>query len=58
MWTRFLDDDDEDENPFVDVSESVEAERAKTTLLPRRHAKKDKATPKVEYKRARPVLVR
>lgn len=42
-----LDDDDEDENPFVDVSESVEAERAKTTLLPRRHAKKDKATPKL-----------
>lgn len=42
-----LDDDDEVENPFVDVSESVEAERAKTTLLPRRHAKKDKATPKL-----------
>ena len=42
-----LDDDDEDENPFVDVSESVEAERAKTTLLPRRHAKKGKAAPKL-----------
>ena len=42
-----LDDDDEDENPFVDVSESVEVERAKTTLLPRRHAKKGKAAPKL-----------
>lgn len=42
-----LDDDDEDEDPFVDVSESVEAERAKTTLLPRRHAKKGKAAPKL-----------
>ena len=42
-----LDDDDEDENPFVDVSEAVEAERAKTTLLPRRHAKKGKAAPKL-----------
>lgn len=42
-----LDDDDEDENPFVDVSESVETERAKTTLLPRRHAKKGKAAPKL-----------
>lgn len=42
-----LDDDDEDENPFVDVSESVEAERAKTKLLPRRHAKKGKAAPKL-----------
>lgn len=42
-----LDDDDEDENPFVDVSESVEAERAKTMLLPRRHAKKGKAAPKL-----------
>lgn len=42
-----LDDDDEDENPFVDVSESVEAERAKTTLLPRRHAEKGKAAPKL-----------
>lgn len=42
-----LDDDDEDENPFVDVFESVEAERAKTTLLPRRHAKKGKAAPKL-----------
>lgn len=39
-----LDDDDEDENPFVDVSESVEVERAKTTLLPRRHAKRDQVT--------------
>ena len=39
-----LDDDDEDENPFVDVSESVETERAKTTLLPRRHAKHDQVT--------------
>lgn len=42
-----LDDDDEDEDPFVDVSEAVEAERAKTTLLPRRHAKKGKAVPKL-----------
>ena len=42
-----LDDDDEDEDPFVDVSDAVEAERAKTTLLPRRHAKKSKATPKL-----------
>ena len=40
-------DDDEDDDPFVDVSESVEAERAKTTLLPRRHAKKGKAVPKL-----------
>lgn len=42
-----LDDDDEDEDPFVDVSDVVEAERAKTTLLPRRHAKKGKAAPKL-----------
>ncbi|MBN2944668.1 MAG: DNA translocase FtsK 4TM domain-containing protein [Collinsella sp.] len=42
-----LDDDDEDEDPFVDVSDVVEAERAKTTLLPRRHAKKSKAAPKL-----------
>lgn len=42
-----LDDDDEDDDPFVDVSEAVEAERAKTTLLPRRHAKKGKAAPKL-----------
>lgn len=40
-------DDDEDEDPFVDVSEAVEAERAKTTLLPRSHAKKGKAVPKL-----------
>ncbi len=40
-------DDDEDDDPFVDVSESVEAERAKTTLLPRRHAKKGKDAPKL-----------
>lgn len=40
-------DDDEDDDPFVDVSETVEAERAKTTLLPRRHTKKGKATPKL-----------
>lgn len=40
-------DDDEDDDPFVDVSEAVEAERAKTTLLPRRHAKKGKAAPKL-----------
>lgn len=40
-------DDDEDDDPFVDVSESVEAERAKTTLLPRRHAKKGKTVPKL-----------
>ena len=42
-----LDDDDEDEDPFVDVSDAVEAERAKTTLLPRRHAKKGKIAPKL-----------
>ncbi len=42
-----LDDDDEDEDPFVDVFDAVEAERAKTTLLPRRHAKKGKAAPKL-----------
>lgn len=42
-----LDDDDEDEDPFVDVFDAVEAERAKTTLLPRRHVKKGKATPKL-----------
>lgn len=42
-----LDDEDEDEDPFVDVSDAVEAERAKTTLLPLRHAKKSKATPKL-----------
>lgn len=40
-------DDNEDDDPFVDVSESVEAERAKTTLLPRRHVKKGKAAPKL-----------
>ena len=40
-------DDDEDDDPFVDVSEAVEAERAKTTLLPHRHAKKGKAAPKL-----------
>lgn len=42
-----LDDDDEDDDPFVDVSEAVEAERAKTTLLPRRHAKHGKSVPKL-----------
>ena len=42
-----LDDDDEDDDPFVDVSEAVEAERAKTTLLPRRHAKQGKSAPKL-----------
>jgi len=42
-----LDDDDEDEDPFVDVSDAVEAERAETTLLPRRHAKKGKTAPKL-----------
>ena len=42
-----LDDDDEDYDPFVDVSEAVEAERAKTTLLPRRHAKHGKSAPKL-----------
>ena len=42
-----LDNDDEDEDPVVDVSDAVEAERAKTTLLPRRHAKKGKAAPKL-----------
>lgn len=43
----FLDDDDDDEDPFVDVSDVVEAERAKTTLLQRRHAKKGKKAPKL-----------
>lgn len=42
-----LDDDDEDDDPFVDVSEAVEAERAKTTLLPCRHAKHGKSAPKL-----------
>lgn len=42
-----LDDDDEDEDPFVDVSDAVGAERAKTTLLPHRHAKKGKTAPKL-----------
>lgn len=42
-----LDDGDEDEDPFVDVSDAVEAERAKTTLLPRRHTKKGKTAPKL-----------
>ena len=42
-----LNDDDEDEDPFVDVSDAVEAERAKTTLLPRRHAKKGNTAPKL-----------
>lgn len=42
-----LDDDDEDEDPFVDVSDAVKAERAKTTLLPHRHAKKGKSAPKL-----------
>lgn len=42
-----LDDDDEDEDPFVDVSDAVEAERAKTMLLPRRHAKKGKTALKL-----------
>ena len=42
-----LDEDDEDEDPFVDMSEAVEAEHAKTTLLPRRRAKKAKAAPKL-----------
>lgn len=40
-------DDDEDEDPFVDVSDAVDAERAKTTLPPRRHVKKGKAAPKL-----------
>ena len=44
---QVLDDDDEDEDPFVDVSDAVEAERAKTTLLPRRHAKEGKTAPKL-----------
>lgn len=43
-----LDDDDEDEDPFVDVSDALEAERAKTTLLPRRHAKKGETAPKLK----------
>lgn len=42
-----MDDDNEDDDPFIDVSEAVEAERAKTTLLPRRHANKGKAAPKL-----------
>lgn len=42
-----LDDDDGDDDPFVDVSEAVEAERAKTTLLPRRHVKNGKSAPKL-----------
>ena len=42
-----IDEDDEDEDPFVDVSDAVEAERAKTTLLPRRHTKKGKTAPKL-----------
>lgn len=42
-----LDDDDDDEDPFVDVSDVVEGERAKTTLLPCRHAKKGKKAPKL-----------
>lgn len=49
-----LDDDDEDEDPFVDVSNAVEAERAKTTLLPRRHAKKGKAAPKLNTSEPEP----
>lgn len=49
-----LDDDDEDEDPFVDVSDAVEAERAKTTLLPRRHVKKGKATPKLNTSEPEP----
>lgn len=44
---QVLDDDDEDEDPFVDVSDAVEAERAKTTLLPRRHTKRGKTAPKL-----------
>lgn len=44
---QVLDDGDEDEDPFVDVSDAVEAERAKTKLLPRRHAKKGKTVPKL-----------
>ncbi len=44
---QVLDDEDEDEDPFVDVSDAVEAERAKTMLLPRRHAKKGKTVPKL-----------
>ena len=44
---QVLDDDDEDEDPFVDVSDAVEAERAKTTLLPLRHAKRGKTAPKL-----------
>ena len=47
-------DDDEDDDPFVDVSEAVEAERAKTTLLPRRHAKKGKAAPKLNTSEPNP----
>ncbi len=49
-------DDDEDDDPFVDVSETVEAERAKTTLLPRRHAKKGKAAPKLNTSEPDPSL--
>ena len=50
-----LDDEDEDEDPFVDVSDAVEAERAKTTLLPRRHAKKGKAAPKLNTSEPDPL---
>lgn len=50
-----LDDADEDEDPFVDVSDAVEAERAKTTLLPRRHAKKGKAAPKLNTSEPDPL---
>ncbi len=50
-----LDDDDEDDDPFVDVSDAVEAERAKTTLLPRRHAKKSKAAPKLNTSQPDPT---
>lgn len=49
-----LDDDDEDDDPFVDVSEAVEAERAKTTLLPRRHAKNGKSAPKLNTSKPDP----
>ena len=42
-----LDDDDEDEDPFVDVSDAVEAERDQTTLHPSRQAKDRKTDPKL-----------
>ena len=36
-------DDNEDEDPFVDVTDQLEAERAKTTLIPKRRKKRSKS---------------